>query len=546
MNERQTREVSLDLEFPTQGLIHDRAGITVDASDWIWTLNHLRGEQSLNFRKLRITSCDLLSSVALFIAERIQVVSADDVRNTFAALAYLHRSEHFRACDLDGSILDERLISELRQVPRFAYWRLHYIRAWYRWCAEQRLPQFSADVAATLDEIVIGQNEQGRAVRTRDAFQGAFDDLEFVALTSALRASANSVTLDLQERTLLWLAIALGCNPLAYSLLREEDYKPIVEHGTGRIQHMLYVPRIKKGDEEFRSQFHPEILNDEIGSHVAGLIAQNRSRREAHGWAEDYARPLFVRSRVRSDLREGLREYAMHMAPDEVSGMLQRAVAKLGVKSHRTGDYLKANPRRFRRTFATRAVEEGAFPVELATMLDHSDLQTVQVYYETRSNQVQRLDAALALQLSPLADAFMGRLVADEGEAENGGNLAKRIPWFRRRPGRVPERRTGSLGTCGAGTCGLYAPISCYTCEKFQPWKNGPHREMLDWLCSERERREKDGRDPQIVGLHDATIFAVAEVVQTCLKGARNDRSNFSSAPVKVEFAPDGWPQDQR
>ncbi len=152
-------------------------------------------------------------------------------------------------------------------------------------------------------------------------------------------------------------------------------------------------------------------------------------------------------------------------------------------------------------------------------MLDHSDLQTVQVYFETRSNQVQRLDAALALQLAPLADAFMGRLVADESEAENGGNPAKRIPWFRRRPGQVPERN-GNLGTCGAGTCGLYAPISCYTCEKFQPWKNGPHREMLDWLCSERERREKDGRDPQIVGLHDATIFAVAEVVNLCEGGA--------------------------
>jgi hypothetical protein len=109
----------------------------------------------------------------------------------------------------------------------------------------------------------------------------------------------------------------------------------------------------------------------------------------------------------------------------------------------------------------------------------------------------------------------MGRLVVDEGEAVNGGNPAKRIPWFRRRPGQTPERN-GNLGTCGAGACGLYAPISCYTCEKFQPWKNGPHREMLDWLCAERDRRERDGRDPQIVRLHDATILAVAEVVTLC------------------------------
>jgi hypothetical protein len=314
---------------------------------------------------------------------------------------------------------------------------------------------------------------------------------------------------------LLWLAIALGCNPLAYALLREEDYKPITEHGTGRIQHMLYVPRVKKGDEEYRAQFHPQILNDEIGSLVAALIEHNRSRRKNDGWIDEHAHPLFVRFRPRSDFREAFREYAMHFTPSEITQTLKDAVRKLGVKSHRTGGELIVNARRFRRTFATRAVEEGAFPVELATMLDHSDLQTVQVYYETRSSQVQRLDTALALKLAPLADAFMGRVVIDESEAVNGDNPAKRIPWFRRRQGKTPKRN-GNLGTCGAGACGLYAPISCYTCEKFQPWKNGPHREMLDWLCSERDRRTKDGRDPQIVALHDATILAVAEVVNIC------------------------------
>ncbi|TCU75440.1 phage integrase family protein [Bradyrhizobium sp. R2.2-H] len=500
--------------FPSQGVIYDRAGIEVDATGWVWKLNSLRPE-ALNFRRLNVQSAGLLASIALYLAELVQATSVDHVTNTFDALVYLHRSEHLRACAENGADIDERLISELRQIPRLADYRLGYVRAWYRWCAQQGLRQFSPETATRLDDLVIEHNVVGHAVRTRDPEKGAFDELEFIALTTALRASASSSVLDLKERTALWLAIGLGCNPLAYALLREEDYKPIVEHGTGRIQHMLYVPRIKKGDEEFRAQFHPEILNDEIGPLVAALIDQNMSRRKAARWSEEYAHPLFVASRPRLDLRGQLREYAMHVIPSDITDMLKNAVRKLGVKSHRTGGDLIVTARRFRRTFATRAVEEGAFPVELAMMLDHSDLQTVQVYYETRSNQVQRLDAALALKLAPLADAFMGRLVVDESEAVNGGNPAKRIPWFRRRPGQTPERN-GNLGTCGAGACGLYAPISCYTCEKFQPWKNGPHREMLDWLCAERDRREKDGRDPQIVRLHDATILAVAEVVTLC------------------------------
>ena len=62
----------------------------------------------------------------------------------------------------------------------------------------------------------------------------------------------------------------------------------------------------------------------------------------------------------------------------------------------------------------------------------------------------------------------------------------------------------------------MFAPISCYQCERFQPWKDGPHREILNWLCDERERKQRDGLDQQIVSVHDGAILAVAEVVRRC------------------------------
>jgi hypothetical protein len=188
---------------------------------------------------------------------------------------------------------------------------------------------------------------------------------------------------------------------------------------------------------------------------------------------------------------------------------------KLEIVSHRTGEPLNVNTRRFRYTFGTRMVDEGASPAQLAIGLGHSDLQHGGVYYETRSSQVGRLDAALAVTLGPIADAFMGRIVDDEADAVNGGDPAKRIPWFRRKFGEKPQRGD-DLGVCGAGPCGLLAPVSCYTCAKFQPWKNGPHREVLDWLVEERERKQKQGLDPQIFKIHDATILAVGKVVAAC------------------------------
>jgi hypothetical protein len=195
--------------------------------------------------------------------------------------------------------------------------------------------------------------------------------------------------------------------------------------------------------------------------------------------------------------------------------VLQRAIAKLNIISHRTGEPLVVNMRRFRRTYGTRAVEEGASPSELAVMLDHSDLGTVQAYFETRASQVRRLNAAVAIHMAPIAAAFMGRIVRSEREAVNGDNPAKRIPWYARHPDGLPEKN-GHLGTCGSGPCGLFAPVSCYTCAKFQPWKDAPHREVLDWLCAERERKQQAGLDAQMVGIHDATILAVAEVVAAC------------------------------
>lgn len=502
-------------EFPSQGTVVDRAGLKVDATNWVWLLNHAVTRMHLDFGLLGIQSQSLLDSVAKFIAELIKTSSPDNVRGTFQALRYLARSEHFRQAETTGEILDERLISELRQVDTFAHYRLHYIRAWYCWCADHGFDQFSEEIARRLKELKIAGNETGHAVRTQDPIKGAFDELEFIAITTKLRALGPD-RLTTLENTLCWMAVACGANPLAYALSREEDYKPHLEEETGRIHALFHLPRIKKGDPLFREQSHPKSLNDEIGGWVNRLILENQANRAQQGWPDGCAFPLFRRFDPDAERMAGpFREFAMHMSPEEITLIIQRAITKLEILSHRTGEPLVVNMRRFRRTYGTRAVEDGASPSELAVMLDHSDLGSVQAYFESRASMVFRLDAATARVLGPICDAFMGRIVRSEREAVNGDNPAKRIPFYNRHPDRMPEE-AGDLGTCGSGPCGLHAPISCYTCSQFQPWQDGPHAEVLDWLCAERKRKEKDGLDPQMVGIHDATILAVAEVVNAC------------------------------
>lgn len=501
--------------FPSQGVLYDLAGLEVDANGWVWRLNHPVRRYALNFLRLKIAPGPMLTAITTFIADKISDSSPDHVTAHFYSLAHLHKCTHFQLRLNSNEPIDERLIAELRRVPNFAEWRLHYIRDWYLWCHERGLPAFSEQTAEILEDLVIPGNPTGVAVRTRDPVKGAFDELEFIALRTKLRAIGHEV-LSTQEYALCWLAIALGCNPLAFALLREEDFKPLKEVGTDRIYTRLDVPRIKKGDPLYRSQFHEKNLNDEIGAAITNLVLANQTAREQQAWPDGCAYPLFPRLSIDHVRAEGpYREFAMHLGPEEISQMLQNAVDKLNVISHRTGKPLRADARRFRRTYATRAVEEGASPLELAIMLDHSDLGTVQVYFETRASQVTRLDAAVALKLAPIAAAFMGRIVRSESEAINGDDPSKRIPFYRRRFGQSPEK-AGNLGTCGSGPCGLFAPISCYTCQRFQPWRDGPHREMLDWLCSDREQKQQDKLDPQMVKIHDATIMAVAAVIRAC------------------------------
>ncbi|MEY9185048.1 hypothetical protein ABIG06_006550 [Bradyrhizobium sp. USDA 326] len=511
-------EIALPAGFPGQGTIYDRAKLPVDATGWVWTLNDVSATR-LDFRKLEIDSPDLLLAVVKYIADRVTTRSVDDVRNTFDALRFLQSVEHFRTCAATGGRIDLRLIAQLRLVENFAAWRLCYVRAWYQWCAKRNFPQFAGEVAAEMADIRIGGNPKGVAVRTRDPEQGAFDQLETIAIVTKLR-ELGPILLTAFERTLVWLALAFGSNPKAFSLLREEDYRIVREDGSNVVHHVLKIPRIKKRSASLRKDFHTKRPDGLIGEQIAALIEENIEFRRRCGWPEGCAFPLFRRAEPRARVLDGpMPEYAMHCSTKEITAALKAAVEKLNVISHRTGLPINVTAMRFRRTFVTRAVEENVPPAELAVMVDHSDLQNLKVYYETTSSIVDRLDAALAVKLGPLADAFMGKVVADETEAANGADPTKRIPFFRRAAGQQPER-AGNLGTCGAGACAQFAPISCYTCRKFQPWRDGPHREFLEQLCDERERKKAAGLDPQIVGLHDATILAIGEVVAACEGGA--------------------------
>ena len=167
---------------------------------------------------------------------------------------------------------------------------------------------------------------------------------------------------------------------------------------------------------------------------------------------------------------------------------------------------LHINPRRFRYTHATNMAMLGASDYAIAEELGQSDTQQVKVYTEFNEEMADRIDEALASDLTPLAQAFSGTLIDSEKDAIRANDPRSRI---NNNDGN-PVGNCGKFGFCANGT------IHCYTCNKFQPWLNAPHAEVLKSVISERDRKRKMGASEFVLQGHNRSINAIKVVIQKC------------------------------
>ena len=507
INQAQS-ESSGELVFPDQGVIHDLAGLPVDASGWEWRANLVTESGLIRWPRFKVSSQSILDATVLFVRQLIETQSSRSALNAFNGLMMLLDAPSFVEADLADEVIPFALFAELRSQPHS--YRAHYVRQWYSFGADHGFKNFSPEVAFAIDQIRIGGNEKGNAVLSMDPETGPLTDLEVSGLLNALRAIETSDRFPLQWKAALWLSIALGPNPMQMALLREEDLK-VFGDDDGNTYFQIDVPRHKKGDVGVRDSFRRRALNAEIGQILLDLIERNKAERlDWPDGAPDGIRPLFHRQRPRPSIKYGpMAEYAMHLSSAEFSDLVKYGAICLRVVSHRTNAPLKVNSRRLRYTFATRLVREGVSKREIADLLDHSDLQSVQVYFDLKSDIVEKLDKAMALALGPIAQAFMGKVVRGPEEATRGSDPASKVAVFDAENAAIKE-----VGSCGSFSfCRLAAPVACYTCKSFQPWMDGPHDILLDDLLKQRERKQAAGLDGRMVALMDSTIIAIADVI---------------------------------
>lgn len=373
------------------------------------------------------------------------------------------------------------------------------LRKWHR----LGLSGIDDEVISLLDGLRIKGNRKGEAVLTMNPVEGPYTSIEQEAIQTALNDAFASGAIEEGAFLLAWLFMALGQRPVQYAAMKVCDVH-VETSGDGEAKYWIDVPRAKqRGNAHPRVEMKRRPLISQIGRPLVAYVTRIKASFEGVLDPVDQA-PLFP-TVARRRFAEG---YQYHRTADGLSNMLNKTLNNLKVHSERTGGPLTIMPIRFRRTFGTRAAQEGHGELVIAEMLDHSDTQNVGIYVAAIPEIAARIDRAIAMTLAPLAQAFKGRIVQDSGETMRRDKSSSHI-----RDLRI-DQSGQTMGWCGQHSfCGLSVPIACYTCRSFEPWVDGPHELVLDYLLQRRDRLLST-TDPRLAAVNDRSILAVAQVIQ--------------------------------
>jgi len=491
---------------------YSRSGVVFNPREDVWRFRDAVNDVRLSFDDLPISDLlktSLKKTLLWYMQSRASSSAMSHLSGFRAFCIFVKKDEG----SIIGSIDENALISYRASLSVNQKWRFGGLSTLLRKWVGMSLPGVTNVAAKLLSDLRNPGVQKGKSILNSDPNHGPLNDIEFQQVSSALKKAYRDDVLPLSDYVLLLLVMGLGQRPVQYASLKVCDVCRI-EEGSGPINYLLRMPRAKQKLQLARSQFTNRLLNPELGKYV-WAHSQNVRKRYSRLISNVEECPLFPDPL--HDRHNYLPGFEFHQTSQELGVHVKQIANRLQVISPRTGARINLTTYRFRRTTGTRAAQEGYGELAIAALLDHTDTQNVGVYIEALPDIVRRIDKAIALQIAPLAQAFAGKLVDREQDAERGDDPASRIT--------SPAIDAKPMGSCGSyGFCKALAPLACYTCRDFQPWREGPHEAVLDYLLAERERLGKSA-DMRIAAVEDQTIYAVAEVILLCrrqLQGEKN------------------------
>lgn len=487
-----------------------RSGIQYSPQETLWCFRDGVTQLSLSFDLIPIACTPLIHGIKFTLIWYLEHRASSTVSQYFSGLVAFLRA-----------VARERTepISQITPTDVLAYKMLSYesqfalaaIRPFLKQWAALGAPGVGQDVANLLGQLKLKQSPVGVAVATLDPEKGPFTDLEFEAIQMAVNDAYARRKMDTETFVLSYLFMAIGARPVQFAAMKCCDLIAPEKGSDG--DYVLNVPRAKQGDQLVRGEFTPRLIATQVGKALQGHVQEVRARFKGTMDADQF--PMFPQSRETE--YSNAPGFEFHRTSGALSMNLIRAFQRLHVPTERLdGRAIPVTPVRFRRTFATRAAEEGLPLLVIAELMDHADTRHVRVYAGLTTRIRAQFSRKIAVQMAPIVEMLTGRVIQNEAAATRPDASSRVIDL------RVDQSGAG-MGSCGThARCLFDKPVSCYGCHSFEPWLDGPHEAMFDYMINRRNYLMKTA-DARIASINDRAIVGCAQVILR-VRAIRNEQ----------------------
>lgn len=480
-----------------------RSGVMFAPEESLWCFRDSTAQVSINFELLPTECAPLLLGLKRTLLWYLENRSPRTAHQDFSTFLWLARQLVVDRKNAIERIRPEDIVA-IKSSSENAEYLLAALRGFLLKWSELGGPGVGTDVAYTLNCMTLKQNPVGVAVATLDSKKGPLTDQEFEALQAALNNAYGLSEIDTEQLLLCYLLMSLGARPVQLSMLKCCD---LIVPNKPDGDYVLKVPCAKRREQLARSEFKWRKLMRQVGeplaAHVETIQAEFADRLE-----DSREAPMFPQRQQLENANAPGFDY--HVSAAVLAGRVASIFAKLHVPSERLVGGLPMSAVRFRRTFATRAAEEGWPLLVIAELMDHSSTRNVEVYAGLTSRIRAQFSRKIAMEMAPLAMAFSGKVIRSEADATRPG-IASRIVDLR------VDRSGAGMGSCGSYVhCGFARPVACYGgCFEFEPWLDGPHEAALDEMLARRAHLMSI-TDMRIATINDRAILGCAQVILRC------------------------------
>lgn len=356
-----------------------------------------------------------------------QLIRSLAARNALAALAATSKTNHF---------------GELRNF--------------YRWCVRRGKPGYTLELQLDMDRMGIPYSP--KLVDPRSP-KGHLTPDEERRIIERLDSDPDSGLGAFRNQTIVHIAWELGCRPSQLASLSLSDFH--VHRAADVAYYSLSITRVKQRSEGIEKR--TKSLSTLAGERVSQWIALAS---DSHSSTDD-SRPLFTT--IKKSVH-GFERMVRSVMPTTINAWLTKFVRL---------DGRRAGAACLRHHMAQKLADLGYSKDVIADVLDHSNSKSVRRYVKARHNIAEIKTRALGLNpVYPSLVAWLeGRVFVASDTVERGKSVR----------GLVTDRYIGNIGACGLLdlTACFKAPVyACYGCEKFIPFIDGAHQEVISALES--------------------------------------------------------------